>query len=138
MQIWDTAGQDRFQTITHTYYKGAMGIILAYDCTDEVSFGHIRNWIKQIEQHANPNVIKILIGNKCDKKEKLIDTNRGQALADEYQMPFFETSAKNNINIKETFEAIAREIIKKGDLMTPSQNLTITENNTKKSQSCCS
>ena len=101
MQIWDTAVQDRFQNITHTYYKGAMGIILAYDCTDEVSFGHIRNWIKQIEQHANPKVVKILIENKCDKPVKLIDSKRGQALADEYQMPFFETSAKSNINIKE-------------------------------------
>jgi len=89
-----------------------MGIILAYDVGDENSFNHIRNWIKQIEQHASPNVIKVLIGNKCDMEERAIDESRGKALADEYKMGFFETSAKTNINIKETFDYIAREILK--------------------------
>ncbi len=87
-----------------------MGIILAYDCTEESSFANVRNWIKQIEAHANPGVVKVLIGNKCDRPDKKIDTERGKALADENKMAFFETSAKNGINVKETFYHMAKEI----------------------------
>ena len=75
LQIWDTAGQERFRTITQTYYKGAMGIILAYDCTSEDSFNNVRNWVRQIDLHANQNVEKILVGNKADLEgKKVIET----------------------------------------------------------------
>jgi hypothetical protein len=59
LQIWDTAGQERFRTITTAYYRGAMGILLVYDVTDEQSFNNIRNWIRQIQQHAADNVDKV-------------------------------------------------------------------------------
>lgn len=114
LQIWDTAGQERFRTITTAYYRGAMGILLVYDCTDESSFSNIRNWIRNIETHAADSVNKVLIGNKCDMiSEKAVDTAKGQALADEYGMKFFETSAKNNINVEEAFVSIARDIKKR-------------------------
>lgn len=96
------------------YYRGAMGILLVYDVTDEQSFNNIRNWIRNIEQHAADNVDKILIGNKCDMmSEKVVETSRGQALADEYGIKFFETSAKSNINVVEAFTAIATDIKKR-------------------------
>ncbi|KAF2582678.1 hypothetical protein F2Q68_00000803, partial [Brassica cretica] len=86
LQIWDTAGQERFRTITTAYYRGAMGILLVYDVTDESSFNNIRNWIRNIEQHASDNVNKILVGNKADMDEskRAVPTSKGQALADEY------------------------------------------------------
>jgi small GTP-binding protein len=59
LQIWDTAGQERFRTITTAYYRGAMGILLVYDVTDEQSFNNIRNWMRQIQQHASDNVNKV-------------------------------------------------------------------------------
>ncbi|EFC49341.1 rab family small GTPase [Naegleria gruberi] len=111
LQIWDTAGQERFRTITTAYYRGAMGIMLTYDVTDEQSFLNIRNWMKNIEEHAADNVNKMLIGNKCDLIEKkIVETERGQSLAKSYGIPFMETSAKNNINVEEAFFTIAREI----------------------------
>ncbi|TXG58568.1 hypothetical protein EZV62_016397 [Acer yangbiense] len=139
LQIWDTAGQERFRTITtvvspvknmiriaeyviwflrslvkcfNAYYRGAMGILLVYDVTDESSFNNIRNWIRNIEQHASDNVNKILVGNKADMDEskRAVPTSKGQALADEYGIKFFETSAKTNLNVEEVFFSIARDI----------------------------
>ncbi|CAM9501247.1 unnamed protein product [Scytosiphon promiscuus] len=69
LQIWDTAGQERFRTITTSYFRGAQGILLVYDVTDKKSFNSIRNWVAQIQQHADVAVNKILIGNKCDMDE---------------------------------------------------------------------
>jgi len=114
LQIWDTAGQERFRTITTAYYRGAMGILLVYDVTDEKSFNNIRNWIRNIEQHATESVNKILIGNKCDMVEKkVVDSARGKALADEYTIKFLETSAKNSINVEEAFITLAKDIKKR-------------------------
>ncbi|KAL0681654.1 hypothetical protein Bca4012_048501 [Brassica carinata] len=105
LQIWDTAGQERFRTITTAYYRGAMGILLVYDVTDETSFNNIRNWIRNIEQHASDNVNKILVGNKADMDEskRAVPTSRGQALADEYGIKFFETLA--TIRMSQTDQA---------------------------------
>ncbi|KAK8544977.1 hypothetical protein V6N13_066287 [Hibiscus sabdariffa] len=112
LQIWDTAGQERFRTITTAYYRGDMGILLVYDVTDESSFNNIRNWIRNIEQHASDNVNKILVGNKADMDEskRAVPTSKGQALADEYGIKFFETSAKTNLNVEEVFFSIAKDI----------------------------
>ena len=116
LQIWDTAGQERFRTITTAYYRGAMGILLVYDITQAKSFANIKTWIKNIEEHASGDVEKMIIGNKCDMNDKrAISTEDGQKLANEYSVPFMETSAKKNINIEEAFMQIARAIKKKTD-----------------------
>lgn len=114
LQIWDTAGQERFRTITTSYFRGAQGILLVYDVTDRQSFNSIRNWVSQIDQHADVHVNKILIGNKCDcTSETVVTTKEGQELADEFGVPFYETSAKNNINVDEGFLTLARDVKKR-------------------------
>jgi Ras-related protein Rab-8A len=109
LQIWDTAGQERFRTITTAYYRGAMGILLVYDVTDESSFNNIRNWIRNIEQHASDNVNKILVGNKADMDEskRAVPTAKGQALADEFGIKFFETvSDSSSFMLADTLHCI--------------------------------
>ena len=115
LQIWDTAGQERFRTITKTYYKGAHGIILTYDVTDQNSFKNIRNWIKQIESNAQTNVKKVLVGNKCDKPDRVVSKEEGKKLADDFGMNFFETSAKTNQNVTEVFNYLTSEILKNNE-----------------------
>ena len=112
LQIWDTAGQERFRTITSAYYRGAMGILLVYDVSDANSFHNIRNWMKNIEQHASSNVVKVLVGNKCDLREgeRAVSYSQGKQLAEEYRIPFFETSAKTGEHVQEVFAGMATEI----------------------------
>ena len=112
LQIWDTAGQDRFRAITKNYYKGANGIILIYDVTNLQSYENVKNWIAQIKESANQNVIIYLVGNKIDIKEedRCVKTEDGKKLAEEFKLPFFESSAKIGININEIFEQIVEKI----------------------------
>jgi Ras-related protein Rab-8A len=108
---FQTAGQERFRTITSAYYRGAMGIMLVYDITQEKSFENIKNWIRNIEENASTDVEKMLLGNKCELNEKRqVTKERGEQLAIEYGIKFLETSAKNSINVEEAFFTLARDI----------------------------
>ena len=115
LQIWDTAGQERFRTITTAYYRGAMGILLVYDVSNRNSFYNIKNWLRQVDTHAAENVIRIIIGNKSciDSDAREVTPEEGLALADEYQVDFFETSAKNDINVDDAFGLISRRIMER-------------------------
>uniref|UniRef100_A0A8D2NB22 Ras-related protein SEC4 n=3 Tax=Neoaves TaxID=3078114 RepID=A0A8D2NB22_ZONAL len=114
LQIWDTAGQERFRTITTAYYRGAMGIMLVYDITNEKSFDNIKNWIRNIEEHASSDVERMILGNKCDMNEKRqVSKEKGEKLAIDYGIKFLETSAKSSINVEEAFFTLARDIMTK-------------------------
>ena len=83
LQIWDTAGQDRFRAITKNYYKGANGIILIYDVTSIQTYENVKNWITQIREEASKNVVIYIAGNKIDmEEERKVTTEEGQKLAD--------------------------------------------------------
>jgi len=88
-----------------------MGIILVYDSTDQQTFNNISNWLKQIDQHANQNVAKVLVGNKCDRPDRVVEREKGQQLAEQHGLTFFETSAKTGLNVNQVFEHIAKVIV---------------------------
>lgn len=107
LQIWDTAGQERYRTITTAYYRGAMGFILMYDITNEDSFNSVQDWLTQIKTYSWGNAQVILVGNKCDMEdERVISFERGKQLAEQLGVQFFETSAKENVNVKAVFEQL--------------------------------
>ncbi|XP_021370687.1 ras-related protein Rab-3-like isoform X2 [Mizuhopecten yessoensis] len=107
LQIWDTAGQERYRTITTAYYRGAMGFILMYDVTNEESFNAVHDWCTQTKTHAWSNACVLLVGNKCDIEEsRCVTTRSGEELAKDLGLEFFETSAKENINVKAVFERL--------------------------------
>ena len=114
LQIWDTAGQERFHTITTSYYRGAMGIMLVYDITNSKSFDNIAKWLRNIQEHANEDVEKMILGNKCDMEDKrVIPKERGEAIAKENGVRFLETSAKTNVNIDKAFMDLSESILDK-------------------------
>ena len=112
MQIWDTAGQERFRNVISSYFKGAHGILLIYDITSKDSFKELENWLGEVEKKANSQVLKILIGNKCDLEDnREISKDEGEAFAMRNGMQFMETSAKDNTNVNEAFEALAKIMV---------------------------
>ena len=132
LQIWDTAGCERFRTITKSYYKDANGIILTYDISNSNSLKNIQNWMKLIEQNAEDGVCKILVGNKCDLENRAIKTEEGEKIAQDFGMKFFETSAKSDINVDEAFNYLVTIILEKAQKNISNSNIVLEKDKHKK------
>ncbi|CAG2102788.1 unnamed protein product [Medioppia subpectinata] len=112
LQIWDTAGQERFRTITSTYYRGTHGVIVVYDVTNGDTFANVKRWLHEIDQNCDV-VNRILVGNKNDDpNRKVVVTEDAQRFADQMGIQLFETSAKENINVEDMFNAITRMVLR--------------------------
>ena len=111
VQLWDTAGQDKFRAITRNYYKGASGIILIFDVTNVKSYENIKKWINEIKEEISEKVAIVLIGNKIDNvQERKISKEQGDKLASEIGVKFFETSAKTGEGINESVFFLVKKI----------------------------
>ena len=144
LKIWDTAGQERFRNITTQYYKGADGIVLVYDVTDEASYEKIRDWMEQILANTQQEDIGlVLLGNKCDMEPRNVTEEMGKKMAEELKVSYFETSALNGIGIKEAFEQLTRDIMKKRGVGESNSEVGVSLNNKnkkkkdKKDGDCC-
>jgi len=114
LQIWDTAGQEAFRSITRSYYRGAAGALLVYDITRRDTFNHLTTWLEDARQHSNSNMVIMLIGNKSDLEARRdVKREEGEAFAREHGLIFMETSAKTAANVEEAFINTAREIYDK-------------------------
>jgi Ras-related protein Rab-1A len=116
LQIWDTAGQERFKSIASAYYKGAHGILLVYDITDSSSFENLHNWINDVRKYNKEDVPIILIGNKIDLKDRAVSELDAEMFASAHGLEYMETSAKDSINVDDTFMLLTKLIIGKHPL----------------------
>ena len=114
IQIWDTAGQEAFRSITRTYYKNSTCAFIVYDITDKKSFDNVITWLNEVKDMCYKDILICLIGNKCDLEGKrVISFEDGKSLADQNNLLFYETSAKNGINIQECFNESATILVDK-------------------------
>ena len=112
LQIWDTAGQDRFRSITKNYYKGANGIVVIFSVTDKRTFGNVKSWIHQIKAEVDEKVTIILVGNKIDDEEnREVTKEEGEETARNFGLDFFECSAKTGENINSTFNELVLKMV---------------------------
>ncbi len=139
IQIWDTAGMENFKSITRSYYKNSICALIVYDISNKDSFKNVLNWIEDCKVFSPKNILLVLIGNKCDLEEKRqVSIEEGKKVAEENDMIFFETSAKDNINIDEVFLKSSQKILEniknnvyeeEEDLITYKQNYNTKLNN---------
>ena len=136
IQIWDTAGQDRFRSITKNYYKGAHGIILLYDITDRRSFDNVKTWIEQIREEVGDKVSIILVGNKIDEVDgRKVKTEEGEKVANEIGLSFFECSAKTGENIDMIFNEMVKKTVEANTKLEGKGNKLTSKKN--KKRGCC-
>ncbi|XP_062176741.1 ras-related protein RABA2a [Alnus glutinosa] len=110
-QIWDTAGQERYRAITSAYYRGALGALLVYDVTKPTTFENVSRWLKELRDHADSNIVIMLIGNKTDLKHlRAVATEDAQNYAEKEGLSFIETSALEATNVEKAFQTILAEI----------------------------
>ena len=112
VQIWDTTGQERYQILAKNCFNSSDGFVIVYDITNRKSYNNVNNWIEQINETAPNHSKSIIFGNKNDLNDiREVKLNEGKELAKKYNYKFFETSAKDGINLNEGFESIVREIM---------------------------
>ena len=112
VHIWDTAGNERFKSITINYYRSSHGFIYVYDITSKESFENLNMWINLTNENCGTNAINFLVGNKSDlEKEREVTKEEGEEFAKKYDLIFIETSAKNNDNVGKLFEFFTYKLI---------------------------
>lgn len=145
LNIWDTAGQDRFKSLTQSYYKGSHGIILIYDITDITSFNNVKQWMYYIKDNAPKDVTLILCGNKKDDEDnREVSYEESKTYAESIDIPLIEISAKEDLNVNEVFEMLYCKIYDKIELSNSNNSnvpkgrrlLTDTQNNSSNSKCC--
>jgi len=112
LQIWDTAGQDRFKTITNAFYRSAQGVILVFDVTSMETYEHVEEWLSDGARNAPEGVPKMLVGNKADlADERKVEVEMAESMAERLGMPYVETSAKNSTNVDAAFITMAKSAL---------------------------
>ena len=139
VQLWDTAGQERFRTIAKSYYKGAHGIVLIYDVTNRKSYDNIRKWLIQIKNEAASKISIVLVANKIDCEDELREVKKeeGEVLAKNNNLKIFEASAKDNINVEESFKYIIEEINENISNLSMQTSTKLNNDNKQNKKGCC-
>ena len=146
LQIWDTAGHEKFRSITKAYFHGANGVLLVFDVTNRDSFLQTKTWMTSITETVSDPIEVILIGNKVDdvldesSSQRMVSKEEGEQMAAEFNVPYMETSAKTGYNVEETFMKIAVMAKRRKDKEPPKPDpkpILKPKDDKKKKEGCC-
>ena len=139
LQIWDTAGQEKFRSINKIFYKEAAVAILVYDITNERSFEQLKSyWYQEVKQKGEKNVVFAVAGNKCDLfSEEKVNEKQGREFATEIGAVFFQTSPLSNINVNELFREVGKVYLQKNGLDKNEEFIKLKGKGKKKKDGCC-
>ncbi|KAK8885023.1 hypothetical protein M9Y10_044151 [Tritrichomonas musculus] len=120
LQIWDTAGQERFRSIAKSYFRNAVGVILAFDITERKTFDDVNGWLNDVHKLCDPDAAILLVGNKVDLEEKrVVNLAEAEQFAQHHQITYIETSACEGTNVREAFVGLAETLYRKGVKTAP-------------------
>ena len=138
MKIWDTAGQELYKSITKNFYRNSDGVIIVYDVTDRESFEKVQEWVQSISENTDTekNIQKVLVANKVDLTRK-VTKEEGMKLAEKYNIPFFEASAKLDIGIKDCMTKILTDVLDNVSVDMSRVTLDQKLDNRKNKKKCC-
>ncbi|CAH8492866.1 unnamed protein product [Dicrocoelium dendriticum] len=126
LQIWDTAGQEKFRSLTKTYYRDSHAVILVYDITREDTLAHTKSWLDEINSNILSNTIIVLVGNKSDEeRHRRVSKKDGERVAKDSGVLYWETSAKSGANVDELFHSLAERLIGVKQPNSPQQTNTV-------------
>ncbi|KAF8898240.1 ras family-domain-containing protein [Gymnopilus junonius] len=150
-QIWDTAGQERYRAITSAYYRGAVGALLVYDIAKHATYVNVTRWLKELRDHADANIVIMLVGNKSDLKHlRAVPTDEAKAFSTENGLSFIETSALDASNVEAAFQTILTDIYRivsskslessTSNIEPPKASISVgptTDSNAQQGSKCC-
>jgi len=150
-QIWDTAGQERYRAITSAYYRGAVGALLVYDIAKHATYVDVTRWLKELRDHADANIVIMLVGNKSDLKHlRAVPTDEAKAFSTENGLSFIETSALDASNVESAFQTILTDIYRivsakslessTSNIEPPKESISVgvsQDNNNQQGSKCC-
>ena len=134
IKIWDTAGQEKFQSLTKGFFRNAQGIMVVYDVTNVETYENLKYWTQSIKTHMGSDIDKIsviVIGNKIDSNEREVNKQEAEIYCSEMGYPYFETSAKTGENVNKTIKYLVKEVLRKNDLTSSkisNNNIKISKN----------
>ena len=138
VKIWDTAGQELYKSITKNFYRNSDGVIIVYDVTDRESFEKVQGWVQTISEYTDTEkkIQKVLVANKVDLTRK-VTKEEGMKLAEKYNIPFFEASAKLDIGIKDFMTKILTDVL--DNVSVDMSRITLNRKivNRKNKKKCC-
>lgn len=141
LQIWDTAGQEKFRAITKAYYRGAHGILVVFDISRRDTFNQVKMWIDSIKDASTDTIDVILVGNKADL-DRAVTKEEAQELATQSGIKYYETSAKENTNVEDAFQNLAKAALKRrlanvGSKQGPTPTYKVVSNGEEKEKKQC-
>ncbi len=129
VKVWDTAGQEQYKSLTRNFYRNSDGVIIVYDVTNKSSFEKVQEWVQSINDNTERNIKMVLVGNKIDLQRE-VTTDEGKKIAEYYKIPFFETSAKDNIGIADFIRRLITDVLESNKPVTDNIKIDNTSGST--------